>query len=71
MLLYAPFTSEQIEKLNKYQSNSFVHPYTCKNGHILIPEKEGLICYKCYYSQNWIHDFSVLEGMYNHKGFEI
>lgn len=64
----APFTEEQVERLNKYQNEGRFHPFTCcshdgcKRGEredegILIATKDGWVCPCGKYKQNWAHDF--------------
>ena len=65
MKIYAPFNAKQVERMKQYQSNPFVHPYTCINGHVLCPEEDGLHCYRCEYTQTWIYDHSVRNGIFN------
>ncbi len=57
----APFTEEQVKSLNAYQKSQYVHPYTCVCGnHIpLIATKDGWVCKKCAYKQNWAHNFTA------------
>jgi hypothetical protein len=61
-LIIAPFSANQVEAINKYQDNDFVHPLTCGNNRtdenhtdgegILKATKDGLICPFCDYKQN-------------------
>jgi hypothetical protein len=52
----APWTEEQVSKLNKFQSRGIMHPFTCSGGHgNLIATKDGWICEKCDYTQDWAH----------------
>lgn len=57
----APWTEEQIKNLQKRQNNMLMHPYTCGNcsDTPLIPTKDGWICKKCDYTQNWAHKSDV------------
>ena len=69
----APFTEEQVKKLEEWQANDRLHPFTCcspedikecqrrskENEGILIPHKEGWICPCGKYTQDWCHDFMV------------
>ena len=55
----APFTEEQINSLNGFQKEAKWHPFTCgtdKCGADLIAVKEGWICPRCDYTQDWAHD---------------
>lgn len=52
----APFTQEQVENLNRFQSLGYVHPFTCGNDKcraILIATENGWICPECGYEQDW------------------
>lgn len=65
-----PFTPEQVEYLEKYQTSQTVHPYTCRNrdkpGHVwdekygdkgaLEPCEKGLYCPTCNEYQTWAWD---------------
>lgn len=64
-IIYAPFSDEQVERLNWYQRNTDFHPFTCagkilsRSQHpdgegILVATNEGWTCY-CGYTQNWAH----------------
>lgn len=72
----APFTTQQVETINRYQSNEFVHPLTCGSGNrtderhtdgegVLVAYKAGLSCPFCGYSQNWISDIVLESADYN------
>lgn len=58
--LKAPFTAEQVDKLNEWQSLGYVHEFTCP-GHegggsrTLVATRRGWICCHCDYKQNWAH----------------
>lgn len=63
----APWSEEEIKKLNDYQQSGMGHPYTCDRSHkecevhegdylkdgILIATKEGWVCPCGKYKQNW------------------
>ncbi len=60
----APFTEEQVERLNKYQNERRFHPFTCcsygckrEDEGILIATKDGWVCPCGKYKQDWAHDF--------------
>lgn len=66
----APFTPEQIEKLNHWQQSRVMHPFTCGSGHrtdaqhadgegVLVATAAGWKCPYCDYTQDWAHDFMV------------
>jgi hypothetical protein len=59
------FSKSNVEKLNEYQNNKSVHPFTCNgknckktienNFGILIATEEGWICQCSDYKQHWFH----------------
>lgn len=58
----APFTEDDVKKLNFHQTRGDVHPYTCPGHKIecrerreLIATKDGWICKCGEYKQNWAH----------------
>lgn len=60
----APFTDEQVAKLNEWQHCGKVHPFTCPGGkpdcaghRELIATKDGWVCHCGDYRQDWAHDF--------------
>ena len=59
----APFTKEQVEKLNAYQAEGRMHPFTCvcSGSPPLVATEEGWICNQCDYTQDWAHDFMIEE----------
>lgn len=69
MRIKAPFSSEQVEALNRWQKNGHVHPFTCGNKRndtnhtggegVLIATTDGWICPFCSYQQDWAYDFMV------------
>ena len=62
MSLEAPFTEEEVRKLNEFQQCGYVHPFTCGDSEcreILTATNAGWVCKKCGYVQNWAHDFMV------------
>ncbi len=54
-ILKAPWTSEQIDKLDERQADEMMHPYTCPRcSHNLEPFKSGWFCeQQCGYHQDW------------------
>lgn len=65
-IIKAPFTPEQVETLNEWQSSNSVHPFICSGpGEIfgcygnckLSATREGFICPCEKYTQDWAHDF--------------
>lgn len=64
----APWTSNQIVALNRWQECDHVHPFTCPRHDNddevrLVATEKGWRCSKfdCHYEQDWCHDF-MLEG---------
>lgn len=66
----APFTDDQVEALNKYQTGTSFHPFTCcsyddcKRGSqddqgILIASNEGWVCPCGKWKQNWAWAFML------------
>jgi hypothetical protein len=66
-MIKAPWTAEQVVKLNEFQNAGYVHPFTCPNrdeGHgefngdkgALVATVRGWICPFCDYAQDWAHD---------------
>jgi hypothetical protein len=64
-VIKAPWTPEQVDGLNRYQSlRGFYHPYTCGSGRrtdaqhtdgegVLKATPDGWVCPYCNYKQNW------------------
>jgi hypothetical protein len=62
---FAPWTPEQVAKLNEWQACGWVHEFTCANEHgqgheTLIATPDGWVCPSCAYRQTWAHDFMLL-----------
>lgn len=60
MNVRAPFTIEQVEALNAWQTRGDVHPFTCGDALCradLVATESGWICRRCTYRQDWAHDF--------------
>lgn len=57
--LVQPWTSEQVDALNRYQSESRMHPFTCLDHHLLAASHSGWYCTDpdCEYTQDWAHPF--------------
>jgi DNA-directed RNA polymerase subunit RPC12/RpoP len=60
----APWTDEEVEKLNQQQQDPQRHPYTCGSGRrtdefhldgegVLRATKDGWVCPYCSYRQDW------------------
>jgi hypothetical protein len=60
-MIHAPFTDEQVQRLNEFQQRGDVHPFTCGNTHdepsVLIALNDGWHCWTCGYTQTWAHAF--------------
>src|SRR5690606_12352281 len=65
-IIKAPFTPEQVDALNDWQTSGAFHPFTCgtpmkhhhpDNNSVLIATENGWICTSCDYIQDWAHDF--------------
>lgn len=65
-MIYAPWTPEEVQNLNRWQVAGGMHPFTCggqkHDGEIkpsLIAEHDGWVCpvVDCNYRQNWAHAF--------------
>lgn len=73
----APFTQEQVDRLNEYQKLGFMPEFTCDNEHggqrILVATNSGWICTECDYKQNWSHksmlDIDALKNEFNNSPF--
>lgn len=63
MIIFAPWTKEQVDGLNRYQKSGLFHPFTCANDHggdrVLVATEKGWVCERCAYTQNWAHEFMV------------
>ena len=67
-IVWAPWTTEQVEALNRYQTAGKMHPFTCPE-HVsgspsLVARREGWRCSKpygedCGYRQYWAHRFML------------
>ena len=64
MIIQAPFSPQQVDQLNKWQSAGFVHEFACEyrsdssHGELpLVATVRGWICPYCEYTQPWAHDF--------------
>ena len=55
----APFTKEQVKRIQAWQENQYTHSFTCGAEDCrmdLHVDKNGLYCGFCGYEQDWIHD---------------
>lgn len=60
----APWTDDQVKRLNEWQQTRAVHPFTCgtsKCRGILRATTSGWVCPKCSYVQNWALKISALK----------
>jgi hypothetical protein len=58
VIIYAPWTDDEVESLNQYQRSGVMHPFTCGRSHSsLIATNDGWICPNCEYTQDWCHEF--------------
>lgn len=77
--IVAPWTKEQVDGLNWYQSSGLMQPFTCGLRHelsqTLVAEVDGWHCPddRCEYTQAWAHAFMAdrrqVEGMF--RSFEF
>jgi hypothetical protein len=56
----APWTPDQVDRLNRFQRLGHVHEFTCPYAHdgadrTLVATKAGWICPHCDYRQDWAH----------------
>lgn len=66
-LIRAPWTSEQVDALNRFQREGGMHPFTCGGDHtpaspVLVAWEDGWHCPEpygepCDYRQDWAHAF--------------
>lgn len=61
--IVAPWTADQVAKLNHYQTLTYLHEYTCANNHFgqrrLIAKADGWHCGICGYRQTWAHEAAL------------
>lgn len=55
--LTEPFTPDQVASINEYQHSDHYHPFTCRDGDILIATETGMECSTCGHKQDWVHAF--------------
>jgi hypothetical protein len=63
-LIRAPWTSKQVDALNRFQQHGGMHPFTCGNDQhnvsvVLMAHRDGWHCSDpaCGYRQDWAHAF--------------
>jgi hypothetical protein len=55
----APFTDEQMQALQAYQDNPYVHDYCCPERHPLQVTRDALVCKNCHYHQVWAYEIDI------------
>lgn len=66
--IHAPWTQEQVAKLNAFQNLGYVHEYTCPVDHpginvsVLWATTAGWVCPACSYTQDWARASSLEPG---------
>ncbi len=55
--IYAPFTRDQQDALNRFQASGTFHPFTCANDGTPLYAGEMWRCRRCTYTQDWAHAF--------------
>ena len=66
MIVYAPWTADEVAALKRWQHSPAVHPYTCtqRMAHlkdvVLVPTIQGWVCpvRDCKYTQSWCREES-------------
>lgn len=60
--IHAPWSTQQVDALNRYQASGLMHPFTCRGEHpegrpALIAQHDGWLCPdpRCGVSQDWAH----------------
>jgi len=59
-IIFAPWTTDQVDALNAYQQQEDMHPYVCGTHAcraVLTARDDGWHCPKCDYQQTWAHTF--------------
>jgi len=66
---YAPWTQEQVDRLNEFQRSGKFHPFTCGGNRtdekhldgegVLVATVNGWMCPYCDYRQDWVHQFML------------
>jgi hypothetical protein len=61
MMIFAPWDAATVTTLNRFQQNSYFHPFTCGNDPCrcdLVATADGWTCPACRnWQQYWAHDF--------------
>ncbi len=62
----SPFTQEEVDAINDFQTNGRMHPFTCPyDGYTLEARQDGMHCGRsayCDYIQDWVHSFMSRRG---------
>lgn len=61
----APWTTKEVEALNRHQKDSQFHPFTCPHHgdpRDLIATVGGWTCPQCDYTQDWAHESMIEAG---------
>jgi len=66
-MIKAPWTPEQVESANAYQTSGVFHEFTCGtkekqasgSSGAQIATSNGWVCPSCDYTQDWAHDFML------------
>ncbi|MBO0719048.1 MAG: hypothetical protein J2P55_17195 [Rhizobiales bacterium] len=61
-VIRAPWSTDEIAALNRYQRRGMFHPFTCPHhtgmegdDRMLFATRDGWICAHCDYRQDWAH----------------
>jgi len=67
--VHAPWTTEQVAALNRFQQNGDFHPFTCGGNRqdefhldgegVLLATENGWVCPYCDYTQDWALAFMM------------
>lgn len=76
---HTPWTADQVESLNGYQTSGYGHPYTCPDRDVntyaetlvdrgvLVATTDGWRCPDCGYTQGWAHQWAA-DGTWKQLG---
>jgi hypothetical protein len=62
----APWTKDQVDRLNAFQARQDVHPFTCPGGtprcvkRELVATPDGWECHCGEYHQTWVHAWMAI-----------
>ncbi len=58
--IYAPWSNEEVVRLNVWQQDGYVHECVCPNPHqgsrVLVADNDGWHCPSCAFRQDWAHE---------------